>query len=61
MELAKRLANYLTPEFISKAYPPRHPDVKQHNMRHVDTASDVLQFFNGFFDGSVYGKSDNLT
>ena len=30
-------------------------------MRHVESDSDVWSFVNGFFDGSVYGKSDNIT
>ena len=32
-----------------------------HNMRHVDSNYDVWQFLYGFLDGSVYGKSANLT
>jgi len=30
-------------------------------MRHLDDNADVWNFIYGFLDGSVYGKSDNLT
>jgi len=32
-----------------------------HNMRHVETEFDIWNFMFGFLDGSVYGKSANLT